>query len=393
MTVRLYYEDSYLTEWTARVVEAADGGARVYLDRTAFYPASGGQPFDTGEINGITVREVVDEGERIAHVLAAPLRDVEARCRIDWSRRFDHMQQHTGQHLLSAVLVELFGISTLSFHLGSQVSTIDVDTRALDAGQVREAERRANQRVLENHPVRVIFAGNDAGDLRLRKTPERTGELRIIEIESVDRSACGGTHVRATGEIGPVLIRKLDKIRGNVRIEFLCGWRALDRARADFESLSRIGRALCAGLDEAPALVEAQIERLSAAEKSLQKLAMELARREGRALYEATPANARGFRVLIREIARGPVTEELRVLAQSFVSAPKAAFLAVASDPPSVLLCVSQDSGLHAGNLVKAAVAAAGGRGGGNAQVAQGSVAGPDALSRVAAALRQSLPV
>jgi len=393
MTARLYYEDSYLMEWSAKVVEAADGGARVYLDQTAFYPASGGQPCDTGEINGIAVREVVDEGERIAHILAAPLRDAEVKCRIDWVRRFDHMQQHTGQHLLSAVLNELFGISTLSFHLGSQVSTIDVGTHALDAGQVRQAERRANQRVLENHPVRVIFAGSDADGLALRKAPERTGELRIIEIESVDRSACGGTHVRATGEIGPVLIRKLDKIRGNVRIEFLCGWRALDRARADFEAMSRIGRALCAGLDEAPALVEAQIQRLNAAEKALQKLAAELAQRDGKALYEATPANARGFRTVIRELERGSVTEELRVLAQSFVSAPKAVFLALASDPPSVLLCVSQDSGLHAGNLVKEAVTAVGGRGGGSAQVAQGSVGGREALSRVTAALRQALPL
>jgi uncharacterized protein (TIGR02270 family) len=229
MTDRLYYTDSYLTTFQARVVEKSADGGTVYLDRTAFYPTSGGQPFDTGSIAGAPVVDVVDEGERIAHVLGAAVDLDDVECRIDWPRRFDHMQQHSGQHLLSAVMAELFGIATLSVHFGAASSTLDLDTPSLTADQVRAAETRANEAVFENLPVSVLFADSPE-DLGLRKASDRSGVLRVISIEGLDRSACGGTHVRATGEIGPVLIRKLDKVRGAVRVEFLCGLRALRRA-------------------------------------------------------------------------------------------------------------------------------------------------------------------
>jgi Ser-tRNA(Ala) deacylase AlaX len=237
MTERLYYQDSYLTEFRARVVEASPDQKRIYLDRTAFYPTSGGQPFDIGKLGGVEVIEVIDEGDRIAHVLSDVFTGSEVEGRIHRARRFDHMQQHTGQHLLSAVLIEMFDAPTVSFHLGAESSTIDV-TRALEPAQLREAERRANEIVFENRPVTVSYQ-HSSEDLGLRKPTEREGEVRIISIQDLDRSACGGTHVRATGEIGPILLRKLDRIRGNLRIEFLCGGRAVGRAREDFEALSK----------------------------------------------------------------------------------------------------------------------------------------------------------
>jgi alanyl-tRNA synthetase len=197
MTDRLYYHDSYLTEFRARVVDVSPDRQRIYLDRTAFYPTSGGQPFDVGQLGGSDVIEVVDEGERIAHVLSEPLAETEVDGRIDGDRRFDHMQQHTGQHLLSAVLLGMFDAPTVSFHLGAESSTIDI-SRALDSGQLLQAERRANQIVFENRPVTVSFQ-HSSEDLGLRKPTEREGQVRIISIRDLDRSACGGTHVRATG--------------------------------------------------------------------------------------------------------------------------------------------------------------------------------------------------
>jgi alanyl-tRNA synthetase len=201
MTQRLYYNDSYLSEFDACIVDRSGDGMRVYLDRSAFYPSSGGQPFDRGEIAGAPVMDVVEEGDRVAHIVAAPVLAQEVHCRIDWPRRFDHMQQHSGQHLLSAVFAEAVMLQTLSFHLGQESSTIDLDTLALDSGILRSVERRANEAIFENRPVTVQFAGpGESGDLR--KPSERTGVLRIVSIEGLDRSACGGTHVRSTGEIG-----------------------------------------------------------------------------------------------------------------------------------------------------------------------------------------------
>ncbi len=370
MTERLYYTDSYLTQFRARVVDASPDRLRVYLDRTAFYPTSGGQPFDTGVLGGANVVEVIDEGDRIAHVLSDRLREAEVDGRIDLARRFDHMQQHTGQHLLSAVLVEMFDAPTVSFHLGAESCTIDV-ARLLDPAQLREAERRANQIVFENRPVAVTFQ-HSSEDLGLRKPTEREGEIRIVSIQDLDRSACGGTHVRATGEIGPILLRKLDRIRGNLRIEFLCGGRAVARARADFEALAGIARLFSAPLDEALALVEAQREKLQDAEKTRRRLAMELAASSGRALYAATACGPDGIRRVLRRVAS--LDEELRAEALSFSAAGPAIFLAAAENPPALMLACSKDSRINAGDLLKQALGAAGGRGGGNSTLAQGSL-------------------
>ena len=386
ITTRLYHQDSYLTEFSAHVVDRADDGLRIYLDRTAFYPSSGGQPNDTGEIAGIPVVDVVDEGRRIAHVTLRPVDGVRVPGRIDWALRFDHMQQHTGQHLLSAVFVELYGAQTVGFHLGAESSSIDVAAPALGADEVLALEARVNQRVFENRRVTVTFeAASEARDLR--KPPDREGILRIVTIEGLDRSACGGTHVRATGEAGPVLIRKLEKIRGDIRIEFLCGVRAVRRARADFDALSRIARSFSASLDDAAPLAAAQREALEAAEKARRKQAAELARFRGREMYDAAEAGPDGLRRVLHRLRSGSLDEEVRALAQGFTARPKAVFVATVADPPSVLLAVSADAGIDAGELLKAALAKFGGRGGGNAAVAQGSLTSAAGLDSLLAGL------
>jgi alanyl-tRNA synthetase len=253
MTHRLYFTDAYLTTFAATVTARADDGRRLYLDRTAFYPTSGGQPFDTGRLGGVVVVDVIDEGDRIAHLLDAPAAGDRLEGAIDWARRFDHMQQHTGQHLLSAVLAERFGLTTVSVHFGRESATLDLDAAALEHAQLVDAELAANAAVSENRPVTVSFeeAGSAPG---LRKTSDREGTLRIITIEGLDRSACGGTHVRATGEIGAISIRKVERVKQHVRLEFLCGLRAVRRARADADLLSTIAASRSAAADELPAL-------------------------------------------------------------------------------------------------------------------------------------------
>lgn len=368
MTERLYYQDCYLREFRANVVETAGDGRRVYLDRTAFYPTSGGQPFDTGTLGGAKVVEVIDEEERVAHVLDVPVTAGEIAGEIDWTRRFDHMQQHSGQHLLSAVLEELFKIPTVSFHLGAEVCTIDVTAASLAPRQLEQGEERCAEIVSEARPLAITFEDAAAG---LRKESQRMGTLRVVAIEGIDRSACGGTHVRTTAEIGPVMIRKTEKIRGNTRIEFVCGLRALRHARADFRTLQELSRQLSVPAAETPAVVATQLERVKALEKANQRLSAELAQREGRELWNATAPGADGIRRLVQDAA---IDDAMRTRAQAFAAEGKAVFLAVSANPPAILLAASADSGIHAGDRVKAVVTAAGGRGGGNQGLAQGSL-------------------
>jgi alanyl-tRNA synthetase len=376
MTERLYYNDSYLTTFAATVLDR--DGAKIYLDRTAFYPTSGGQPFDTGSIDGAAVVDVIDEGDRIAHVVEGPTAADSVQGHIDWPRRFDHMQQHSGQHLLSAVIGELFGVATLSVHFGIASSTVDVETPSFTADQLRAAERRANELVFENRPLGVIYAENSA-ELGLRKASGRAGQLRVVEIAGLDRSACGGTHVRATGEIGPIFLRKVEKIRGSTRVEFLCGLRAISRARADFDALAGIAQTFSSPLDEAQALVESQMESLKAAEKEKRRLEEGLGQLQGRVLYDATAADGVGVRRVVKRAASGGL-DPLRFLAQGFCARSMAVFLGVVEQPPQLLLATSADSGIDAGKLLKAALTAAGGRGGGATRMAQGSAPSADAL-------------
>lgn len=384
VTKRLYYSDSGLTDFTARVV--AIEGERVYLDRTAFYPTSGGQPHDLGVLGGDAVADVLDEGERIAHLLASPPRfrpgdDVPGR--VDWTRRFDHMQQHTGQHLLSAVFGELLGYRTVSVHFGADDSTLDLDAELVSRDAALRAERRANEIVLANRAVTVTME-DAAAATGLRKPPDRTGEIRVVAIDGLDRSACGGTHVRATGEIGPVTIRRIEKYKKLSRVEFLCGWRALGRARADYHALTAMATTMTASIDELPVLVSKLSAGMRAADSERRKLADELARLRARARYDATAPGADGVR---RIIERAAPMDDLRAMGLATSTFPKAVFLGTCASPPSIVFAASEDSGANAGEALKAQLVKHGGRGGGSPRVAQGTVGDAASLDAIVVAL------
>jgi len=388
MTTRIYYTDAECVAFSARVVDVADDGRRVYLDRTAFYPTSGGQPHDVGTLGDVPVVDVVDEDERVAHVLAAPLAiDVGATVdgAVDAARRVDHMQQHTVQHLLSAVFADLLGAETASVHFGPALSTIELAGGTVDRDGLLAVEARANALVAADVPVAVTFE-DAAAATGLRKPTGRTGEIRIVSIDGVDRSACGGTHVRSTARIGAVLLRRVERIRQNARVEFVCGLRAARRARVDYDALAEVAAAFSTNVDQAPATARAQAEALRDALGSVERLTKDLAALRAESLVAAAAPDARGARWIVQRVP-GKV-DELRALALSVAERPRGVFVALGAEPPAVLVAAAADSGVDAGAVLKGALAQVGGKGGGSPRLAQGKVPNEADLDRVAALLR-----
>jgi alanyl-tRNA synthetase len=390
MTERLYYHDASLTEFTARVEERADDGRRIYLDRTAFYPTSGGQPHDVGTLGGARVVDVVDEGARIAHLLDVALpvaeQQVELRGAIDWERRYDHMQQHTGQHLLSAVIEDQLNLQTVSVHFGPEASTVDVaavgggTTSILDPAVIGRIEARVNAIVGEARPVTVTFE-ESAAATGLRKQTDRDGLLRVVTIAGVDRSACGGTHVATTAAIGLVQLRRQERVKQGLRIEFVCGRRAIARARRDLGLLAGIARVFSASLDDAQKLVEVQAIEVRELQSGLKKAAESVAKFRAAELHAAAEPNPAGLRVVVERAESGVDAE--RSLALAFAGLPRAMFVVASRTPPSILLATSPDSGVDAGKVLRPLLERVGGRGGGSPRLAQGSAQTTEAIDEV----------
>lgn len=392
MTERLYYQDSFLKTFEARVVRLDAKG--VVLDRTAFYPTGGGQPSDTGRLNGVPVGEVLEnESGEIVHVLdGGPPAEIgqAVRGEIDWERRANHMQQHSGQHLLSAAFVRLFNFPTVSFHLGVGISTIDLATASLSAEQARQAERLCNEIILEDRPVRVFFASaEEAKTLPLRKDVDREGELRLVEIAGLDLTACGGTHVTRTGQIGAVLLRKIEKSRYGMRVEFVCGLRAARVAGTDYATLNEAANLLSAHPEQVPALVRKQVEELKAAEKERQKLLLTLAGYEAREMYAATP-DKNGIRQLVRTFDTAD-PGYVRSLATQFAAQPNARAVFLVKQPPTLVLAQSRGLGADLGGLVKKLAAEYGLRGGGSRDAAQAGASDMAAAERALQAITREL--
>lgn len=383
MTKRLYYTDAYQKAFRATVVGRSDDGHRLYLDQSAFYPTSGGQLNDLGTINDIAVTDVIDEDDRVAHVLASalPANATSVDGKVDWTRRYDFMQQHTGQHLLSAMFEDRYGWPTVSVHFGTESSTLDITAPNWDAAVLEQAERIANELVTENREIVVSFE-DAASVVGLRKPSDRDGTLRIVSIADLDRSACGGTHVRHTGEIGSILLRRAEKNKSFLRIEFLCGMRAVSAARKDALLLSRSAALFTAAVEDVPRLVEAQQQQLRELEREHKKLKGELATYEARKLWDAAAVDANGVRRIHVELASGAVKDH-EALAQAIVTLGGAVAVITSKSPVGVMLASSTDSGVDAGKTIREAVTPLGGRGGGSPRLAQASL--PDASALPAA--------
>jgi alanyl-tRNA synthetase len=376
MTQRLYYAEPYRTSFDGTVVgvEPVDGRLHVVLDQTAFYPTSGGQPFDIGTLGGAAVTEVIDrEDGTIAHVVSGTVKtgDVVSGA-IDWARRFDHMQQHTGQHVLSAAFDRLFGVRTESFHMGAAASSIDL-AREVSATELEQAEDEANRIVWEDRMVHIRFASaEEAAAMPLRKESLRTGPLRLIDVEDFDLSACGGTHVARTGAIGVIAIGGAEKFRGGSRVEFLCGGRALERFRLWRDALAATQR----HLSVAPEEMAAAIERMQADAKAQQKIVRgmqeKLAAQEAQGLI--AKATRAGDRLVIAEAIEGWDAQGLKAMAVAAAAIDPSAAIALftTTTPALVVIAKGPNGGIDAGAVLKELVAKFGGKGGGKPDLSQG---------------------
>lgn len=397
MTERLYFTDSFLASFEARVSDIRQVSQRrgeiwwqVTLDRTAFYPTSGGQPYDTGVLeavapSGARLRAPIagveeDEAGEIWHTTAKPLlAGTLVRGEIDWSRRHDHMQQHSGQHLLSAIFQRETGAATVSFHLGEAVSTIDLDISTLSTTELERVEEAANAAIAEDHAIAIRMVGREEAESllaagSLRKLPPRKGEIRLIEIEGLDLNACGGTHLRSTAQIGSLLIRGVERAKQQVRVEFACGMRAVRLARLDRALLHRTAMALSVGKEETPGAVERILEESKAAAKEQRRLAEALAEAESRWMVREI-ASESGRRLVIRRFADRDASF-LKLLAGRLAAAAQTCALLTSEveDPSAIVLAANSDLGLDCGVVLKGALGHFGARGGGAAVMGQGRI-------------------
>jgi alanyl-tRNA synthetase len=395
---RLYYSDSFLRTFSATVAnvrEIADSnGKRAWqlsLDRTAFYPTSGGQPFDTGQLcvtspDGTVLKvpvEQVEEDEEgeVWHVMPEPVAAgtlVEGQ--IDWERRFDHMQQHTGQHLLSAVFSRELQAPTISFHLGEYTSTIDLAVGPLANHSLERVEAIANEIIGEDRPLTVRKLSPSEAEAmlaagELRKLPDRKGMIRLIDIADYDKNACGGTHLRSTGQIGGLLVRAVEKVSRGVRIEFVCGLRAIRSARADFGIVRETSALLSTGPRELATTVGRLLTDGKAVAKERQRLREELAEFQASRLMMEVPIE-NGLRLVVRAW-RDRDPEYVKLLASRTARvAPRTAVIFSSSEmsPIRVFVARSSDLDFNCGWILKEALAKLGLRGGGSADLAQGEI-------------------
>jgi alanyl-tRNA synthetase len=409
MTDRLYYHDSFLYNFDAEIRSVLETPhPAVILDRTAFYPTSGGQIHDTGWLAPensadpssakFRVTEVADtEDGHVIHYLEAPVKDVKpgtrVHGRIDIDRRRDHMQQHSGQHVLSAAFIHLFNMPTVSFHMADDYCSIDLDTPSLTEVQIESAERLANEIILENRPVDVQFVTRDqATSLGLRKLPPaERDQLRLIDIRDFDLTACGGTHVCSTGQIASLLLRKSEKVRQGFRVEFVAGQRAVATARRDFSTLTETAAFFSSHIYDVPQQARKSLDEIKSLRKQREQSQDELSAAQAATLLAETP-EAHGRKLVVRSFSDRDLNF-LKLLAQKITRQSPGAVALLATDSPQPALVFAQSAGQphDMAALLKQTVAALGGRGGGTKDLAQGGVPQSTGLAAALTAAAQSI--
>jgi alanyl-tRNA synthetase len=393
LTERLYYTDSFLTEFEARVVAVnrEAGNISVILDRSAFYPTSGGQNFDTGwldlagpDSHRLRVKEVTESEQSgdVLHLVEGGLDVLQpgvlVHGTIEADRRRDHMQQHSGQHVLSAAFEKLYGFRTVSFHMGEESCTIDLTSDSVTAKQLESAEKLSNEVIAEDREVAIRFATPDeARTMGVRKIPvTERDKLRLIDIGGFDLNACGGSHVRSTGQIGAILLRKTERVKQGVRIEFVCGLRAVRTARRDFETLTEAAALFSTHIGEVPQQVRKSLDEIKSTQKAQHHLLEEVA--ELQAEHMLQTAEIRGQYKLVVQFFPERDLGYLKMLAQKLTRNGKAvALLSCGGSQPSLVFAQTPGLANDMGALMKQTVQQLGTRGGGNRDMAQGGAPDP----------------
>ncbi len=366
-TKKLYHENAYLTEFDAKVIERREieGRPAVVLDRTAFYPEAGGQSSDRGTINGVDVIDVVDAEGTILHVLAAPVEAEAVHGIVDLARRFDRMQQHSGQHILSQAFYEVVKGATLSFHIGDEVSSLEIGVAKISDADLGRVEARANAVVFGDLEIKAYFVPEEEiGTVPLRKPPKKgeDGLIRVVEVDRFDHSACGGTHCRRAGEIGLIKVIKWEKIRGNLRFEFVCGGRAL----RDYQEKNRIARHAAAAFSVAERDIPAAVDKTQAEVKALKKRARRLEERV--AAFEAGQMAREATGKVIQAMFEDRSPEEARFLALNIIKQGEFAvlFAAPGEGRSHIILAASEALGFDARTLVPVIAGVLESKGGGS---------------------------
>src|SRR6202790_170728 len=432
-TERLYYDDAFVREFSAEVLSceptspAASGNPgtasaskprgrdtrlknsgitaaskipvgplwRVKLDRTAFYPTSGGQPHDTGRLGDARVVDVLDEEDEVIHIVDKSIEIGPVKGTIDWERRFDHMQQHTGQHVLSAVFHSGFALPTVSFHLGSDVCTIDIRGREPTQKILDDAMAAANDVVYADRAVNVKYgSAEELAAAGVRKTVERTGTLRAIEIESLELQPCGGTHVQRTGQIGMILVRGVSRIRQDWRVEFACGRRAERLARDDFATLRAVAQRFNCSGQETVAAAERVVAERDAHFKSARASIQRIAEMDARAYLQEAQVDAGGLRV-IAKVFEGNTPEYVQSFARELAQAENTVVLLVHGESGQIVFAQHPTAKKDMHTLLTEALKHVAGKGGGSCDSARGRLADPQRASeflRIAAAALRPKP-
>jgi alanyl-tRNA synthetase len=389
-TKKLYFEDAYLAEFDARVVGRTEieGKPAVILDQTVFYPEAGGQSCDRGTINGIAVLQVVEDGEAIVHVLERAIEADTVHGRIDWPRRFDRMQQHSGQHILSQAFYEVVKGMTLSFHIGDEVSTLEIEVPKISDPDLDRVEARANAVLFEDREIKTYFVPEDRiGTVPLRKPPKKEGLIRVVEVSGFDYSACGGTHCRRAGEIGLIKVTKTDRIRNNLRFEFVCGERAL----RDYQEKNRTVRQAAAFFSVADRDVATTVGKSLTEIKALKKKARKLEERI--ASYEAREIIHGAQGKIIQAVFEDKSPEEARFLAVQIIhNAERIVLFGAHGETQSHLILAAADGlGLDVRTLIPVVSAVVQVRGGGSPSLVELVTTEKDKLGPALEAARKFL--
>ncbi len=395
-TRRLYYDDPYLRDFACLVLRCESAvrnshSAPLYevvTDTTAFYPNSGGQPSDRGTLAGADVVDVIERGDEIVHITSTAVGQGPASGRIDIERRFDHIQQHSGQHILSGAFASLFGMETVGFHLGDDYVTIDLTAPDISRDQWAAAERLACEVVFQNRPVTATFWDRDAADSaidpsRLRKLPARTENIRLVDIDGFDLTPCGGTHVRATGEVGLIKVTRTERIRGVTRVEFVCGRRALADYRWKNRAVHEAAAMLSVHGRELPESVGRLQSQVRQTARQLEQALKELYQYQAAAMYDsAEPAGQSGIRVVSWASTDGHDIGYLKMLAHNICERPRAVALLGSSSGESahVVFEKSHDVSIDMSKLLREVLPEVEGKGGGTRQIAQGGGKRPERL-------------
>lgn len=372
MTKKLYYESAYIREWETRITRKLERGDGTYLvmEETAFYPHGGGQPCDLGWIDKIPVLDVVQEEGEILHKVERLPEKEEVSCRLDWDRRFDHMQHHSGQHLLSAMCLEVCQAETLSFHLGQDYATIDIARSDLPQDQLMMLELEVNDQVYLNRKItNYVVSREQAAALPLVKQPKVTDDIRIVEIEGIEYNACGGTHVSATGEIGMIKLLRAEKQKGHMRLYFKCGYRALKEFNAGMEILGSLSVRFNTAKEEI-------LDRIAKWDQEQKQLQAELnAVKAENDVYLAGKLLAERQGSLIKHVFADKPLKDMQNLAAKLTEEAEVIVLFVSNADHKVVLAQGDKSGLACGAFFKQYLAEYRGKGGGSDKIAQAGFA------------------